>query len=266
VTRETSLNDALKLMERYNVRHLPVVEDEQLGGIVSDRELLESTGWLSGQASDSWHSSDVGDEPETIGDIMREGVMSASPEQPVDAAAVTMMSQKIGSLPIEKDGVLVGLVTETDLLQLFLKDHRRILDSGGAQLHAAQLMTSWPITAKVDMTLAQARAILRANDVGHVPIVEDDRLIGIISDRDLRRAHGQGLRSTTPIAEVMMSSPATVTRDTTIDVATNLILENRISALPVIEGDDVLVGILTVEDLMDGFLDELEDEQGTDST
>lgn len=97
-------------------RHLPVVEEGRLLGIVSDRDVLasaltKSLDFPAGQRRTFLHSLEVKE-------VMTRDVVSARPETPLSEAALRIVEGKIGCLPIvDKDGTLVGLVTETDLLR-----------------------------------------------------------------------------------------------------------------------------------------------------
>ena len=255
VTRATTLDEALDLMDRLHVRHLPVVDAGRLGGIVSDRDLLEATGWLPARVHAASGSRPIDELPRTIGEIVHDEVTSASPGESVESAAATLLRLKIGCLPIEEGGVLEGIVTDTDLLKFLMAARRESPGAISGGTSVQDQMTPSPGTIGSGATVGEARALLLAADMRHIPVVDDGRLVGIVSDRDLRRAHGQGMRDTTPVDRIMSRSLATVSRDTSLEGATELILEHRISALPVVEGDAELVGVLTIEDLLDGFLD-----------
>ncbi|MBM4287104.1 MAG: CBS domain-containing protein [Deltaproteobacteria bacterium] len=117
VDDELSLaNDIMKL---GRIRHMPVVEGRNLVGILSERDLFRSS-----------LVEALGHEPgETravmkairIKDIMITKVVTTSPEADVKDAVQLMLTHKIGCVPVVQGGELVGLVTETDILLLFLK-------------------------------------------------------------------------------------------------------------------------------------------------
>ena len=106
------LDEAYALMRRRNIRHLPVVEHDALTGIVTDRDLRLATSALSPQPFDASGS---------VADIMSTPPITASPIEPVEEAARTMISRRIGCLPVEVDGALVGIVTGTDLLESLIQ-------------------------------------------------------------------------------------------------------------------------------------------------
>lgn len=108
---ELSVEQAHILMLELGVRHLPVVSEHKLAGIVSDRDLLLVS--TRGQGGKLVY-------PElTVGEVMSLSPEVAGPDVPVAALARTMVEGKIDALPIvSKDNELLGLVTSTDLLLL----------------------------------------------------------------------------------------------------------------------------------------------------
>jgi acetoin utilization protein AcuB len=102
VSPAVGVRAARRLMERLNIRHLLVVADGKLLGIVSDRALL-----------------DYGpDEPGTCGQVMTSSPLTCAPDMPVHQLATMMIAHRIDSIPLVHDGRLVGLVTSSDLLEL----------------------------------------------------------------------------------------------------------------------------------------------------
>jgi CBS domain-containing membrane protein len=122
------------------------------------------------------------------------------------------------------------------------------------------VMTRDPLTARTDTSVYDAMQTLESEQIRHLPVVEDGELKGIVSDRDLSRFSHAGLleepdaarrRLRAPIGNVMTSDPVHVAPDDDIDEAIDLMLENRIGALPVCEEvDGRLVGIVSYVDLL----------------
>jgi CBS domain-containing membrane protein len=115
-------------------------------------------------------------------------------------------------------------------------------------LKVADLMTTAVITVHPNEPVGEAREDMRTGAFRHMPVVDQHaRLIGIVSDRDLIRGAALGKRL---IGEVMTRSPVTVTPDRPAHVAAELMLQNKFGALPVIEDDGRLVGVITETDFM----------------
>jgi len=123
-------------------------------------------------------------------------------------------------------------------------------------------MTSHVHTVAPDTTLAEALAVTRQHRIRHLPVMQDERLVGLLSDRDLRLAippawaveHEELLAALhqRTVAEVMVTSLITVSSDTPIEDAAKLLHTHRIGCLPVVDGE-ALAGILTETDLLRAF-------------
>ena len=126
-------------------------------------------------------------------------------------------------------------------------------------------MTADVVTASPGTTIAEALSLTRKHRIRHLPIVAEDRLVGLVTDRDLRLAmppiwadHADSelrdaLRSKT-VAEFMVTSIVTITPEAPIEQAARLLYEHKIGCLPVISGD-ALVGILTETDVLRSFVE-----------
>lgn len=129
------------------------------------------------------------------------------------------------------------------------------------------IMSRDVVTVSPDTTLMEIRGLLQERGFRHLLVIEpDDTLCGVISDRDVLKAvspfldtysekHRDVKTLSKPASEIMASEPITVTPDTTIDDASWALLDNRVTSLPVIEGDE-LVGIVTGKDMLEHFLSE----------
>ncbi len=116
----TSIYEAIKIMRDNKVRRLPVLNDKgALVGIVSERDLL--------YASPSPATSLSIDELHyliariTVTEVMTTEVITVTEDTPLEEAARIMADNKIGGLPVERNGKLVGIITETDLFKIFLE-------------------------------------------------------------------------------------------------------------------------------------------------
>ncbi len=111
ISPDTKLNDAYSIMLKGNIRHLPVVENEKLVGIVTDRDLRLSTSRLAKHPF----------EPEAaVKNIMSHPVKTTHPSDPIESAAELMRELRIGCLPVVEEMQLVGIVTITDMLDALL--------------------------------------------------------------------------------------------------------------------------------------------------
>ena len=132
-----------------------------------------------------------------------------------------------------------------------------------------QFMTREVETLTEEGTLREAIVLFQKHRIRHLPIVRGRSIVGIVTDRDLKRASPSLLSGVsqpefdrvlneTRLAQVMTRNPFTVTPSTRLKDAVKILLDNKYSCLPVVEGDK-LVGIITETDLLRAFHGMLED-------
>jgi acetoin utilization protein AcuB len=111
ISPQTTAAEALALCREKGIRHLPVMEEGRLAGMVSDRDLRSATPALGDPAR-----------AEALQNIRVRGVMvrdvlTAHPEDPIEQAANTMREKKIGCLPVLEARELVGILTSSDVME-----------------------------------------------------------------------------------------------------------------------------------------------------
>ena len=106
------------LLAYEKIRHLPVLQDSEVVGIVSDRDLYKALGPRSRRHSVVRKSGETALYviPRRVRHIMRRGVITVDPEAEAGRAATLMARRKIGALPVVSGGKLVGIITATDIL------------------------------------------------------------------------------------------------------------------------------------------------------
>jgi CBS domain-containing protein len=116
VARNDELTIADDIMTMKRVRHLPVVEDGRLVGILSQPDLFKaalSTAMGFGEKARKEFLKTV-----PVKEVMTEEVLTIDPDADVRAAAHLMLDRRVGCLPVLEKGKLVGMITETDLLRV----------------------------------------------------------------------------------------------------------------------------------------------------
>jgi acetoin utilization protein AcuB len=127
-------------------------------------------------------------------------------------------------------------------------------------MKVSKYMTQKLITTSPETSVKDAFLLMRAHRVRHVPVVEGDKLVGIISDRDLRRPKWVDamddwtsyyqIDDNHKVRDVMTSNPETVRTYDKILKAVKIFRERRYGALPVLDKKRDLVGILSAQDLL----------------
>lgn len=122
-------------------------------------------------------------------------------------------------------------------------------------------MTPDPVVVRSDQTVGETLVILFERDVRHLPVLEKGRLVGIVSDRDIRqflgrvslmagdrRKEDRSLRR--PVREIMSPKPVTVGIETPIWEGVKIMADHKVGALPVVDLEGKLVGIYTEWDAL----------------
>jgi CBS domain-containing protein len=115
----------------------------------------------------------------------------------------------------------------------------------------SETMTARPRAIRPDASIQEAAAVMEVEDVGSLPLVDDDgRLVGIVTDRDIAiRAVAKGRDpGTTPVSEASSSDPVVVGPDDDLEAALSLMAQHQLRRLPVVAGDN-LVGMVALADV-----------------
>ncbi|MFC4409762.1 acetoin utilization AcuB family protein [Chungangia koreensis] len=108
-----TIQDAMKMMKDYRIRHIPIVgESRDLKGILSDRDIKE----ITPQTNEGNHFMNI-----PLKEIMTPNPITGHPLDFVEDAAIIFYEQKIGALPIVRNGKLCGMITETDVLYKYIE-------------------------------------------------------------------------------------------------------------------------------------------------
>ena len=127
------------------------------------------------------------------------------------------------------------------------------------------LMTKEVVTLSLTDTLYSAEKRLKVNHIRHIPVVDGDELIGLLSMSDLKRisffdsynnegTEDAAIYNMLSIKDLMIKKPLTVSSDTTILEVSKLLATKEFHSLPVVD-DGKLVGIITTTDLLHFFID-----------
>ena len=122
-----------------------------------------------------------------------------------------------------------------------------------------EVMTSNPCSIDADKPVSYAAKMMKDEDVGFAPIVEGDKLIGTVTDRDIAMkvvAEGRDPQSTT-VREIASTNLVTIDPQQDLDDALRLMASSQVRRLPVVEEDGRLVGVLAQADVAQAGHDSL---------
>lgn len=121
------------------------------------------------------------------------------------------------------------------------------------------------LTVDENTSLMRATRVMKENNIRRLPVVSHGKLIGIITDRDVKDASPSKttsldihelyyLLSEMKVKDVMTSNPLTLKGDESLEKAAVVMLDSKISGIPVVDGNDHLIGLLSETDVLRGFI------------
>lgn len=120
-----------------------------------------------------------------------------------------------------------------------------------ADLRVSDLMTPRAVTVPKSEMVSHAEQTMRDLDIRHLPVVDGDgHLIGLLTDRDVLRAVGKNRDKAIAVSEVMTEDVLSVRPETRACEATALMLDQRVDALPVVDPEMHVVGVVTETDFL----------------
>ena len=117
-------------------------------------------------------------------------------------------------------------------------------------MRISDVMTRDVATVRPDQTAREAATFMLNSDAGSIPVTEGDRLIGMITDRDIAvRGVAKGHGPDTPVRDIMTSGIVCAREDDSVEDVASKMSEAQVRRLPVIDGSEKLVGIVSLGDL-----------------
>ena len=208
-----------------NKKRLNNLIEIKTGSIASDGLVISSWNWLN------------------VGDVMSKKVATICPDEIVISAAKTMSDNKISCLVVMDQRNITGIITETDML-------RRVSNKGKDiyRTKLSQIMSSPVESVSSDLSVLEASKIMGAKHIKRLPIMDEGKLVGIITQTDLVRAlTSYGLWR--DISEIMSRNIAGIQMNASVAEAAAIMTSQKISCIVVMDGDDV-AGVLTEKDLL----------------
>jgi CBS domain-containing protein len=250
VTEQDALDLALELMTASSVRHLPVLADRKVVGVLTEGNARRR----AAQAT----RRDL-----RVQDAMARPAQIVRADDPAGMAARSMARDELGCLPVvDGDGDdLVGIITRSDLLHLVEDSGGTLAAPGTRPVH--KVMATEIATIPGDAALVAAAERMQRLEVEHLPVVDRDyRIVGMLAAADIRDAFArcremlEDERRRPRIRELRvwtaMSTPViTVRRETPVEDALCHIVGRRIGALPVVDEDETLLGLVLDVDLLE---------------
>ena len=245
IDKDQSLSDALKLLRKHNISRLPVTNNKELVGIISERDIANKLG--------SSKSENMPPSRFHISSVMVKDVITVLETMQLGDVAELMLENGIGSVPVLDDDKMVGIVSKADFVTLAVGI---VFD----KITVKEIMTKDVVAVSPSDRLIHARRQMLDAKVGRVPVIEEDELKGIITSKDLMRAFID-FRKSVPekyqksqikevlVEDVMSSNPSSVSKEMSITEVSKIMIETGFNGLPVVE-DGKVIGIVTQPDIL----------------
>ena len=175
ISSERAMLDASHAMETNHIRHLCVVEGEEIVGLISVRDLVRSF-----VDADGGPVRDLDQVYRPLGVLMATTLVTIRSEESVFAAAQLMREKRIGSLLTVEAGELVGIVTESDVIRKSMVANR---EAEGIRVSA--VMSSPLLSIDINRTIRDASKMMAERAVRHLGVTENGKIVCVLSIRDL---------------------------------------------------------------------------------
>jgi CBS domain-containing protein len=176
VKTSAKISEAIELMKDKNVGGLPVVDERNsVRGIITERDIARIFADIISGVK--------------VSQMMSEKVVTALPRTTIFEAEKTMTTQGFRRLPIISDGKVIGIVTAMDIIRFFgcgevfkhlqSKTIKQVLNTAALEIATKEVSTIEP-----EADVGQAAKIMQEKNIGAIPVVENKKLVGMITERD----------------------------------------------------------------------------------
>lgn len=241
ISKSDIISNALDMMDKKGVRRLLVKNDDKIVGILTMRNLTRELGTRKkgNLPASSLH----------VATAVSDNFVKVYPDVKVKDA-VTLIDKNEGVIIVCEDDEIKGWVTPSELLK-----------SNNFNGFAGEFMTKEAITASPGDRVSHIRHVMLDNNIGRIPILEDGKLVGIVTEKDVVKAmkafrdivsgNQQDARiKNLIVADIMKRSVKTVYTNTPLSEIANMMLEENIGGFPVLNLEEDFVGLITRRNLV----------------
>lgn len=244
VDKDRNLKDVLALMAQHHITKIPVTEDGELVGIVTDGKIADKLG--------REHNKDLQTSSLRASGVMEKDFVVAHPDEALDALLADVGKPGLTMIPVVQGKKLVGVVTKANLLGLVKSD------AAIASIMKKELRSVSP-----GERLVHARRLLLDHDIARLPVLENGKVAGIIAEHEIANAfagfkqadaHVQkaSVRDLS-VSDYMRRKVITAKPEMSAKDAAQLMLKEHVGGLPVVNSRGIIEGIVTRTDLIRTF-------------
>ena len=245
IDKDQNLSDALKLLRKHNISRLPVTNNKELVGIISERDIADK---LGSSKYESMPASRL-----HISSVMVKDILTVPETMQLGDVAKVMLDHGIGSVPVMRDDKMVGIVSKADFTTL-------AVGIAFDKIAVKEIMTKDLVSVSPTERLVHARRLMLEAHIGRLPVVDDEELVGMITSKDLMRAFID-FRKKVPekyqkaqikdvfVEDIMSRNPCYVSKEMSITDVSKIMIETGYNGLPVVDEGKV-IGIITQTDIL----------------
>lgn len=229
---EEILMSAVEKMSFNNVSCVIVVEDKKPTGILTERDIIQIIG----------HNINLN--VTRLVSVMKSPVIAISEEIDIPEAANLMVINGLRRLVVvDGEHNIIGIVTQTDIIK------NLSIDSFISIKKVEQIMKRKIISVDKKDLLPKAIELMIKNHISCVLVIEDDKPVGIITERDITKAIAENSISNN-VEEIMNFPVFTANKDINLYDATRLMEENKLRSLVIVDSEGNVIGIVTKSDII----------------
>lgn len=241
VDKDRNLKEVLRIMAEKNITKIPVTEDGQLVGIVTDGKIADKLG--------REHNRNVQTSTLHASSVMEKDFIVAHPDEDLKVLLADVGKPGLTMIPVVQGKKLVGVVTKADLL--------RLVDS---KVPVQSIMKTELKAVGAEERLIHARRLLLDNDIARLPVLEGGRVRGIIAEHEIAGAFA-GLKEADShvqrvnirdlmVGPYMRRQVITARPEMSAKDAAKVMMDNHIGGLPIVSENGTIQGMVTRTDLI----------------
>src|SRR5215469_1896700 len=266
-----TLYEVSSMMIRYNISRVVIAKDNKPLGIITENDIAR---FLYKEVPNR-RLNEV-----SVNEIMRTDLIKVEQRTNLGICARTMLEKKISSIVVVDNQELKGIITKSDMVEAYARHYP-------SKLKVDQYMTKNVITVAPDENLHVILLLMRDNQISRVIVTRDNKPIGIVTGHDLlpvsilfgtgvwigllangywtsqeelvarrrvQRFIPAGIKAIFLAGDMMKNDPITIAKDADLIEASQIMVNHRISGLPVVESNSgTLAGIITKTDIVKGI-------------
>jgi CBS domain-containing protein len=266
-----ALYELRNMMIRYNISRVVIAKDNKPLGIITEKDIAR---FLYKEVPNR-RLNEI-----SVNEIMNKDLIKVEQQTNLDICATIMLEKKISSIVVvDNEGVLKGIITKSDMVEAYARHYP-------SKLKVDQYMTKKVITVAPDENLHMILLLMSDNQISRVIVTRDNKPIGIVTGHDLlpvsilfgtgvwigllpggywgqeelvarrrvQRFIPAGIKAIFLAGDMMKYDPITIAKDADLIEASQIMVNHRISGLPVVESNSgTLAGIITKTDIVKGI-------------